>query len=133
MRRLVWALGLALLAALVLGGCGRTQAQPQEAALPTPIEAWPDNEFTAGLPEPQGTPSYVIDQSDQGRFSVFYEGVDRSGWQSWMEQLEQAGYARRAEASEEESENHLLTGPDRSLSVSWSGDVLALTILLEKH
>ena len=100
--------------------------------LPAAIEAWPDNAFTAGLPEPQGTPDYVIDDSAQGRFSVFYQSVDRSAWQDWLEQLAQEGYARRAEALEEESENYLLTGSDRSLSVSWSGDTLAIVIILEE-
>lgn len=131
MRRL-FCLGLALLAALTLMGCGGRERSPGTVPQPTAIEAWPDNAFTAGLPEPQGTPDYVIDDSAQGRFSVFYQAVDRSGWQSWLEQLEQAGYARRAEASEEESENYLLTGSDRSLSVSWSGDTLAIAITLEK-
>ena len=131
MRRLC-CLGLALLAALVLGGCGQAATQPQQEVLPIAIDTWPDNAFTAGLPEPQGTPDYVIDDSAQGRFSVFYQAVDRSGWQSWLEQLEQAGYARRAEASEEESENYLLTGQDRALSVSWSGDTLAIAITLEE-
>lgn len=131
MRRL-FCLGLALLAALALMGCGSRERSPGTVAQPATIEAWPDNAFTAGLPEPQGTPDYVIDDSTQGRFSVFYQDVDRSGWQSWLEQLEQAGYARRAEASEEESENYLLTGSDRSLSVSWSGDTLAMAITLEE-
>lgn len=132
MRRL-FCLGLTLLAALVLVGCGQAAIQPQREVLPAAIEAWPDNAFTAGLPEPQGTPDYVIDDSAQGRFSVFYQDVDRSGWQSWLEQLEQAGYARRAEASEDESKNYLLTGSDRSLSVSWSGDTLAIAIALEER
>lgn len=131
MRRF-FCLGLVLLAALVLVGCGQAATQSQQEALPSAIEAWPDNAFTAGLPEPQGTPDYVIDDSVQGRFSVFYQGVDRSAWQDWLEQLEQAGFCRRAEASEEESENYLLTGEDRSLSVSWSGDALAIVITLEK-
>lgn len=131
MRRL-FCLGLALLAVLTLVGCGGRGRYQEPVAQPTAIEAWPDNGFTAGLPEPQGTPDYVIDDSAQGRFSVFYEEVDRSAWQSWLEQLEQAGYARRAEASEEESENYLLTGSDRSLSVSWSGDTLAIAITLEE-
>lgn len=131
MRRLL-GLGLALLAALVLGSCGQSATQPQQEVLPAAIEAWPDNAFTAGLPEPQGTPDYVIDDSAQGRFSVFYQSVDRSAWQDWLEQLAQEGYARRAEALEEESENYLLTGSDRSLSVSWSGDTLAIVIILEE-
>lgn len=121
-------LGLALLAALVLAGCGGRNAPQESVAQPTAIEAWPENEYTDGLPEPQGTPMYVIDDSPQGRFSVFYEGVEESAWQSWLEQLQEMGFSRRAEASEEESENHLFTGLGRSLSVSWSGDTLAITI-----
>ena len=127
MRRL-FGLGLALLAVLVLAGCGGPKSQQSTVAGPTAIEAWPENEYTDGLPEPQGTPMYVIDDSPQGRFSVFYEGVEESAWQSWLEQLQEMGFSRWAEASEEESENHLFTGLGRSLSVSWSGDTLAITI-----
>lgn len=127
MRRL-FGLGLALLAMLVLAGCGGPKSPQSTVAGPTAIEAWPENEYTDGLPEPQGTPMYVIDNSPQGRFSVFYEGVEESAWQSWLEQLQEMGFSRRAEASEEESENNLFTGQGRSLSVSWSGDTLAITI-----
>lgn len=131
--RRFFCLGLALLAALVLTGCGQSATQPQQETLPAAIEAWPDNAFTAGLPEPQGTPDYVIDDSAQGRFSVFYQDVDRSAWQDWLQQLEQVGFSRRAEASEAESENYLLTGPDRALSVSRSGETLAVTITMEQN
>lgn len=132
MRRL-FCLGLALLAVLTLVGCGGRGRYQEPVAQPTAIEAWPDNGFTAGLPEPQGTPDYVIDDSAQGRFSVFYEEVDRSAWQSWLEQLEQAGYSSQAEATEEEGENYLLTGQDRSLSVSLSQGVLGVSIVMEKR
>lgn len=131
MRRL-FSLALALLVALMLVGCGGHAPPGATVALPTTIAAWPDNAYTAGLPEPQGTPDYVIDDTAQGRFSVCYQGVDRGAWERWLEQLEGAGYTRRAEASEEESENYLLTGQDRSLSVSWSGDTLAIAITWEE-
>ncbi len=127
MRRL-FGLGLALLAMLVLAGCGGPKSPQSTPVQPTAIAAWPDNEYTDGLPEPQGTPMYVIDDTAQGRFSVFYEGMDESAWQSWLKQLQEKGFSRRAEASEEESENNLFTGQGRSLSVSWSGDTLAITI-----
>lgn len=129
MRRIL-SLGLALLAALMLAGCGGQEPSRAAVAPPTTIAAWPDNEYTAGLPEPQGTPDYVMDDTAQGRFSVCYQGVDQNAWERWLEQLEGAGYTRRAEASEEESENYLLTGQDRSLSVSWSGDTLVIAITL---
>lgn len=100
--------------------------------MPAAIEAWPDNRFTAGLPEPRGIPDYVIDDSGQGRFSVFYRQVDRSARQDWLEGLEGLGFERRVSASEPESENEPLGGEDRSLSVSWSGDTLGISIILKE-
>ena len=132
MRRRL-SLGLVLLAVLILAGCGDRNFNQGSVAQPTAIEAWPDNEYTDGLPEPQGTPLYVIDDTAQGRFSVFYEQVDEAHWQSWLEQLEMAGFACRAEASEEESENYLLTEQGRSISASWSGDLLGISVTLEDY
>lgn len=134
MRRSI-SLGLVLLAVLmlILAGCGGRNPPQGSVAQPTAIEAWPDNEYTAGLPEPQGTPLYVIDDTSQGRFSVFYEQVDEAAWRSWLEQLELDGFTCRAEASEEESENYLLTEQGRSLSASWSGDLLGISVTLEDY
>ena len=132
MRR-SFSLGLVLLAVLMLAGCGGRNSPQGSVAQPTAIEAWPDNEYTDGLPEPQGTPLYVIDDTSQGRFSVFYEQVDKAHWQSWLEQLELAGFTCRAEASEEESENYLLTEQGRSISASWSGNLLGISITLGEH
>lgn len=132
MRR-SFSLGLVLLAVLMLAGCGGRNSTQGSVAQPTAIEAWPDNEYTDGLPEPQGIPLYVIDDTSQGRFSVFYEQVDGAAWQNWLEQLEMAGFTCQAEASEEESENYLLTEQGRSLSASWSGDLLGISITLEEH
>ena len=131
MRRSI-SLGLVLLAVLILAGCGGRNTPQGSVAQPTAIEAWPDNEYTAGLPEPQGTPLYVIDDTSQGRFSVFYEQVDEAAWRSWLEQLELDGFTCRAEASEE-SENYLLTEQGRSLSASWSGDLLGISVTLEDY
>lgn len=130
MRR--WfALGLALLSLLSLAACG-SGAHPQEAAAqPTPIETWPENEFTSQLPELPGTPSYEIDQSSQDRFSVFYEQVDEAACQDWLDQLQQAGFTRKAEASEEGSRNYLLERDGVYLSVSWTGDMLGVAISME--
>lgn len=124
-------LGLVLLAVLMLAGCGGRNSPQASVAQPTAIEAWPDNEYTDGLPEPQGIPLYVIDDTSQGRFSVFYEQVDGTAWQSWLEQLEVAGFTCRAEASEGESENYLLTEQGRSISASWTGDLLGISIIME--
>ncbi len=132
MRRRL-SLGLVLLAVLILAGCGDRNSNQGSVAQPTAIEAWPDNEYTDGLPEPQGTPLYVIDDTSQSRFSVFYEQVDGSAWQSWLEQLELDGFTCQAEASEEESENYLLTEQGRSLSASWSGDLLGISVTLEDY
>ena len=131
MRRSI-SLGLVLLAVLIWAGCGGRNTPQGSVAQPTAIEAWPDNEYTAGLPEPQGTPLYVIDDTSQGRFSVFYEQVDEAAWRSWLEQLELDGFTCRAEASEE-SENYLLTEQGRSLSASWSGDLLGISVTLEDY
>lgn len=94
--------------------------------MPAAIEAWPDNRFTAGLPEPRGIPDYVIDDSGQGRFSVFYRQVDRSARQDWLEGLEGLGFERRVSASEPESENEPLGGrgplPQCQLVRGYAGD-----------
>lgn len=50
MRRAVL-IGAALVLLLLCGGCAGAPETEPSAADPVPITAWPENDFTAGLPE----------------------------------------------------------------------------------
>lgn len=129
MRRAVL-IGAALVLLLLCGGCAGAPETEPSAADPVPITAWPENDFTAGLPEPEGSPVWAMDQAEQGAFSLCYEDVSEEAYQDWLGQLQLLGFVPEARASEEVSDNYLLEREGVCLSVSYSntGEMLAISI-----
>lgn len=133
MRRTFW-IGAALIFALLCGGCAAPPVgQPgAETAQTVPISAWPDNDLTSSLSEPAGSPAWAIDGLERGSFSLCYEDVSQSEFQTWLEDLQALGFAPAARA-EEESENILLEGAEVSVSAACDPDGGTLVLRIARR
>ncbi|MBR5381658.1 MAG: hypothetical protein IK136_03460 [Oscillospiraceae bacterium] len=124
------------LALLLLAGCagGNTADEcAQEPAEVTPqyVEAWPDNDFTAALPEPEaGEVEYVCDLSGCGRFEIVMKDMPDGGAEAYIETLKRAGFAEKASAENDVSGGVLLQKDGVSLSIAWSGT--GMNVLIKK-
>lgn len=122
---------LCLLAALCLtltacAPAGESAAQ-SSSALPQAITQWPDNAYTALLPQPEaGTPDYVIDSG--ASYAVFYKNITRSQGEAYVAALQQAGFICVAEEIGAASAGYLLEKEGAAVSVSLSEGVLGLNI-----
>ena len=78
-RHILAAVALAAALTLFLCGCiGTETAAGNFAALPSAepqyIDAWPENDLTARIPEPQdGAIDYVRDFSDDGKYEIVWD------------------------------------------------------------
>ena len=102
-------------------------AASSSSALPQAITQWPDNGYTALLPQPEaGTPDYVIDSGVS--YAVFYKDITRSQGEAYVAVLEQAGFTCVAEETGAASAGYLLEKEGAAVSVSLSEGVLGLRI-----
>lgn len=88
-------------------------------------DVWPENEYTADLPVPAGTISWVMLDDEKGYCGINLVDVEDSQYQAYMEQLKQAGFSMTIEVSEEitgegyVSIGTLLSDGSRGLSISY--------------
>ena len=86
---------------------------------------WPENKYTADLPVPAGTVSWVVLDDENGYCSINIVDVEDTQYQSYMEHLMQAGFSITNEGSEEvKGEGYvsigtLLSDGTRGLSISF--------------
>lgn len=132
MRRAVF-IGAALVLLLLCGGCAGAPETEPSAADPVPITAWPENDFTAGLPEPEGSPVWAMDQAEQGSFSLCYEDVSEEAYQDWLGQLQLLGFVPAARASEEVSDSYLLEREGVCLSAAYDPDGGTLVLRIARR
>lgn len=99
----------------------------ESVQVPTMIydDVWPKNEYTADLPVPAGTISWVMLDDEKGYCGINLVDVEDSQYQAYMEQLKQAGFSITNEVSEEingegyVSIGTLLSDESRGLSISY--------------
>lgn len=128
-----------LLGLLLLCGCA---AGPSEedgdagewvlSAEPEYVAQWPENEFTACVPEPEaGTVDYVRDYSDSGRYEIVMKDLSQSESADYVEELIRQGYTELAGESNEVSAGVILQRDAVTVSVAYSGAVLNLLITMQ--
>lgn len=121
---------LFLCLALILAGCA-SNADPDavSSAVMAEIDAWPENEYTAGLSAPDtGTPNYTIADEEAGYFAVFYSDVSQQQGQQYVDALVADGFSVVADQENEVSAGLLLSKADTWLAISVSDGGLGIYI-----
>lgn len=123
---------------LTLTACGgKGEGRSDDAAM---LEngVWPQNEYTERLPVPGGTVDWAILDTDSGSCSLSLSDISESEYNSWMKQLEQAGFSLIESRSEEVkgqdyvSVNTLVSDGEKSLSISYIPNQLTIYICFVK-
>ncbi len=93
----------ALLLAIFLSGCGRPAGQidagqdvnsaPAQGVLLLEPGTWPQNAYTEGLPIPPGRVDWAMVDTERGHCSVSLVGVDETGYATYLDTLQQAGFS----------------------------------------
>lgn len=130
---------VALAAALMLFLCGCSGAETASinfAALPSAepqcVDAWPENDLTARIPEPQdGAVDYVRDFSDDGKYEIVWDFGSDAAFEEYIDALHTQGYAEVAVASESASSGMLLEKDGVYLSIAYSGGAMNLLVMRE--
>lgn len=136
-RRILAAVALAAALTLFLCGCsGAETASGDFAALPSAepqyIDAWPENDLIARIPEPQdGAVDYVRDFSDDGKYEIVWDFGSDAAFEEYIDALHTQGYAEVAMASESASSGMLLEKDGVYLSIAYSGGTMNLLIMRE--
>lgn len=136
-RRILAAVALAAALTLLLCGCsGAETASINFAALPSAepqcVDAWPENDLTARIPEPQdGAVDYVRDFSDDGKYEIVWDFGSDAAFEEYIDALHTQGYAEIAAASESASSGMLLEKDGVYLSIAYSGGTMNLLIMRE--
>lgn len=136
-RRILAAVALAAALTLFLCGCsGAETAAGDFAALPSAepqyIDAWPENDLIARIPEPQdGAVDYVRDFSDDGKYEIVWDFGSDAAFEEYIDALHTQGYAEVAVASESASSGMLLEKDGVYLSIAYSGGTMNLLIMWE--
>lgn len=113
-RRILAVVALAAALTLFLCGCsGAETAAGDFAALPSAepqyVGAWPENDLTARIPEPQdGAIDYVRDFSGDGKYEIVWDFGSDAAFEEYIDTLHVQGYAEIAAASESASSGMLL-------------------------
>lgn len=122
---------LLLMILCLLTGCSEKRPVEQPA-LPQTITDWPENVYTMQIPRPQnGVPDYVIDDSKNGRFSVFLMDITSEESEEYLEDLRHSGFRVTHSNGNEVSVGTILEKEEVFLSVSYSDGVLGLMISLQ--
>ena len=94
---------------------------------------WPDNEYTRLICEPEsGTIEYILDGSNAGYYTIFYNNISEEEIQKYIDQLKTLGYAEEASASESVSTGVLLRKDETWISIAYSEGGFGIRISVEK-
>ncbi len=92
---------------------------------------YPENEFTSRIPKPaNGTIDYVIDDSANGRYAVFFKDITMEQSEAYIKDLKAAGYTNVAGKKEDIAIGEMLQKDDVTLSVACSDGGLGIQIIV---
>lgn len=96
------------------------------------ITEWPQNRFTDVIVEPtSGTADYVIDDSDNGKYAVFYSEISMEEAEEYIEGLKDLGYHSVNDKKEDVAIGVVLEKDNVILSISASEGILGIYISIE--
>ena len=123
---------------LMLTACGGKGEGSSDNAAMLENGVWPQNEYTERLPVPGDTVDWAILDTEPGSCSLSLRDISESEYNSWMKQLEQAGFSLIESRSEEVkgqdyvSVNTLVSDGEKSLSISYIPNQLTIYISFAK-
>lgn len=132
---------ICLLAALLLGGCAAVPSDLDSgrgasgdwllSAQPEYVAQWPENDFTACIPEPEnGSVGYVCDYSDSGRYEVVLKNISQSESETYVSQLLDLEYVEVLSESNDISAGIMLQDEEVVLSIAYSDGSMNILITM---
>lgn len=93
------------------------------------IEAVPENKYTENITMPEyGTPEYVLDNSKDGSYAIFYKDITREQSEEYLEKLKAEGFETVENDTDTASMGTVLKKDNTTLSISISRDILGIYI-----
>lgn len=144
MKKLISA--VAILIIMALTACSNQTATPNYNSNARETEGitmldegvWPENEYTDGLPVPNGTVAWAMLDTEHGNCSINIVDIAESDYNDYMKLLEQNGFSITEGVAEEVkgqdyvSIGTLLSNGEKGLSISYIPDNLTIYISLKK-
>ena len=99
-----------------------------------PAEQWPENEYTKQIPQPEyGEVEYINDWSDEGRFGLWLDNIEREEADQEVDELKQYGDGEISQEGNFVSVGVMLQKEDIYLSIAYSGSGLGIIITMESE
>lgn len=100
---------------------------------------WPDNEYTEGLPIPDGTVAWVMLDSENAYCSINIEDMSQAEYDKYIQALADLGFVEVESVSEEiEGEDYVSVGTifsdgEKSLSIAYADENFGIYIVKESN
>ena len=127
---------LLLLALAGLAGCATApmaeSANWTVTAAPEPVTQWPENGFTAQIPQPdKGTVDYVLDCSDSGHYGIFLKDISLAETSAYLNTLTSQGYVQAISDGNSVSIGTMLQKENVTLSIAQGEGTLGILITVD--
>lgn len=146
MKKLISA--VAILIILALTACSNQTSAPNDNSNASNLlsegitmlddDMWPENEYTDGLPVPNGTVAWAMLDTECGNCSINIVDIAENDYNDYMKLLEQNGFSITEGVAEEVkgqdyvSIGTLLSNGEKWLSIGYIPDNLTIYISLKK-
>lgn len=137
-----------LLVMLVCAGCADNSAnvsdKPNDDTLPDYVTMiqdgkWPENDYTAGLPVPDGKMEWGMVDSENNTCSISITDMDEAAYQKFMQDIGDIGFSTQHSVSEEikgegyVSSGTILSDGNKCLSIAYENQNMTLMISMVDH
>lgn len=145
MKKLISA--VAILIILALAACSNQTSAPNDNSNASNLlsegitmlddDMWPENEYTDGLPVPNGTVAWAMLDTERGNCSINIVDIAENDYNDYMKLLEQNGFSITEGVAEEVkgqdyvSIGTLLSNGEKWLSIGYIPDNLTIYISLK--
>lgn len=145
MKKLISA--IAILIILALTACSNQTSAPNDNSNASNLlsegitmlddDMWPENEYTDGLPVPNGTVAWAMLDTERGNCSINIVDIAENDYNDYMKLLEQNGFSITEGVAEEVkgqdyvSIGTLLSNGEKWLSIGYIPDNLTIYISLK--
>lgn len=145
MKKLISA--VAILIILALTACSNQTSAPNDNSNASNLlsegitmlddDMWPENEYTDGLPVPNGTVAWAMLDTERGNCSINIVDIAENDYNDYMKLLEQEGFLAIEGTSEKiKGQNYvsigtLLSNGEKYLSISYIPDSLTIYVVFD--
>lgn len=136
MRKVCCVLLLIALTVAGLAGCATAPVAESPnwtvTATPEPVTQWPENGFTAQIPQPdKGTVDYVLDCSDSGHYGIFLKDISLAETSAYLNTLTSQGYVQAISDGNSVSIGTMLQKENVTLSIAQGEGTLGILITVD--